>query len=102
MQQIYLESYFKSGYRRFMNYNRVIQRQYIDWHYQTLVNPREFNQGLMEYLVWYNTEKPHKRLGKIPPLKYYLDNFVKLPQKSNMLWTLARCLQMINFVILSF
>jgi len=71
------------------NFNRVIQRQYIDWHAEELREPSQFNQGLMEYLVWYNTEKAHKRLGKIPPLKYYLDNYIKQPQKSNMMWTLA-------------
>jgi len=42
----------------------------------------------MEYLIWYNTEKPHRGIGKLPPLRYYLDNFVT-PQKSNMLWTLT-------------
>lgn len=71
------------------NFNGVIQRQFIDWHAQLLVNPEEFNKELMDYLIWYNTEKQHKRLGKIPPLKYYLDNFIKIPQKSNMLWTRA-------------
>lgn len=73
------------------NFNGVIQRQFINWNGHLLINPEEFNKELMEYLIWYNTEKQHKRLGKVPPLKYYLDNFIKLPQKSNMLWTLAVC-----------
>lgn len=76
------------------NFNRVIQRQYIDWHAGELLEPNQFNQGLMEYLVWYNTEKAHKRLGKIPPLKYYVDNYINEPQKSNMIWTLANTWQM--------
>ena len=71
------------------SFNGVIQRQYVNWHLQTLANPDEFNKGLMSYLVWYNTEKAHRRLGKIPPIKYYLDNFIKQSQKSDMLWTLA-------------
>jgi hypothetical protein len=48
----------------------------------------------MNYLIWYNTEKPHRGIGKLPPLRYYLDNFVT-PQQSNMLWTLTvPCLHM--------
>jgi hypothetical protein len=31
--------------------------------------------NLMEYLIWYNTEKPHRSIGKLPPLKYYLNDF---------------------------
>jgi len=31
--------------------------------------------------------EPHRGIGKLPPLRYYLDNFVA-PQKSDMLWTL--------------
>ena len=67
-------------------FNRTIQEQHIGWHMNDLYEPNEFNLGLMKYLVWYNTEKPHTSLGKLPPLKYYLDNFVDINQ-SSMLWT---------------
>lgn len=80
------------------NFNGTIQKQYIDWHYDELDNPQIFSQGLMEYLLWYNTEKPHSSIGKIPPLKYYINIVIKnlnlptnlIPQKSNMLWTGAQ------------
>jgi len=52
-----------------------------------LHEPEEFNQKLMPYLIWYNTERPHRGIGKIPPLRYYLNNFI-YPLKSNMLWSL--------------
>lgn len=39
------------------------------------------NQKLMEQLIWYNTEKPHRAIGKLLPLLYYLDNFGTTPQK---------------------
>lgn len=67
-------------------FNRTIQEQHIGWHMNDLYEPKEFNLGLMQYLVWYNTEKPPTSLGKLPPLKYYLDNFVDINQ-SSMLWT---------------
>ena len=69
-------------------FNRTIQEQFAYWHTDELDEPHAFNQKLMEYLIWYNTEKPHRSIGKLPPLRYYLDKFVA-PQKSNMLWTLT-------------
>ena len=70
-------------------FNRTVQEQFAYWHTDVLDEPETFNRRLMNYLVWYNTEKPHRGIGKLPPLRYYLDNFVT-PQKSNMLWTLTR------------
>lgn len=67
-------------------FNRTIQEQFVNQYIDTLDELDEFNQELMKYLIWYNTEKPHRGIGKLPPLRYYLENFVA-PQKSNMLWT---------------
>ena len=67
-------------------FNRTIQEQHVRWHKDELYETENFNRGLMNYLLWYNTEKPHRRLNKEPPLKYYVDNFLKV-QESNMLWT---------------
>jgi len=69
-------------------FNRTIQEQFANWNTDDLDEPDEFNRKLMKYLIWYNTEKPHRGIGKLPPLRYYLNNFVP-PQKSNMLWTLT-------------
>lgn len=70
-------------------FNRTIQEQYVNWHKEELCDVESFNRGLMDYLLWYNTEKPHKGLKLIPPLKYYLDTEVKNKKKSHMLWTLT-------------
>jgi transposase InsO family protein len=69
-------------------FNRTIQEQFAYWHTDALDEPDDFNRKLMDYLIWYNTEKPHRAIGKLPPLRYYLNNFTT-PQKSNMLWTLT-------------
>jgi len=71
-------------------FNGLIQDQFVNWHLQSILFPKIFNLDLMNYLIWYNTEKPHGRLGKIPPLRYYLDNLQLTPVKSNMLWTTTR------------
>lgn len=70
-------------------FNRTIQEQFANWHIDELDELDSFNRNLMEYLIWYNTEKPHRSIGKLPPLKYYLNNFFKPKQKSDMLWTLT-------------
>lgn len=66
------------------NFNGLIQRQYVGWHMDELIEPDEFNPGLIKYLLWYNGEKPHRSIGKLPPLLYYVNNFIG-SQKSNML-----------------
>ncbi len=70
-------------------FNRTIQEQFVDQYIDTLDELDQFNQELMRYLIWYNTEKPHRGIGNLPPLRYYLDNFINTPKKSNMLWTLT-------------
>lgn len=68
-------------------FNRTIQEQFVDWQEDSIFyNLEEFNKNLVQYLVWYNTERPHQSLNKLPPLKYYLDTEIINPKKSNMLW----------------
>ena len=69
-------------------FNRTIQEQCVNLHVDYLDEPGEFNQKLMEYLLWYNTERPHRGIGKISPMRYYLNNFIS-PAQSNMAWTLT-------------
>ncbi len=68
-------------------FNRTIQEQFVNWHIDEMDEVEVFNQKLMDYLIWYNTEKPHRGIGNLPPLRYYLDNF-STSHQSNMLWTL--------------
>ena len=70
-------------------FNRTIQEQFAYWHIADIDDTDVFNRDMMDYLLWYNTEKPHRGIGNIPPLRYYLNNFIKPSQKSNKLWTLT-------------
>jgi len=91
----------KNGLTHFFNYprhpesngflerfNRTVQEQCVNLYIDYLDQPDDFNRKLIDYLIWYNTEKPHRGIGKVPPMRYYLDNFYPLHQ-SNMLWTLT-------------
>jgi len=40
----------------------------------------------MGYLIWYNTEKPHRSINKFYPIMYYVNVVVKNKKNSNMLW----------------
>lgn len=48
----------------------------------------EFNRALMDWLLWYNTRRPHWSLGLISPLRYICNH---LPvRQSQMCWTNTR------------
>jgi putative transposase len=68
-------------------FNKTVQEQFVDYHEYLLENTDEFNELLMEYLLYYNTKKAHRPIGKIPPLMYYVNNYINNPQQSDMLWT---------------
>ncbi|MCX7830804.1 MAG: integrase core domain-containing protein [Acidobacteria bacterium] len=65
-------------------FNRTTQEQYINWHLDEMADIETFNQGLMEYLLWYNTEKPHKSLKKLTPLDFILKTTFPHTKFSNM------------------
>jgi transposase InsO family protein len=70
-------------------FNRTVQQQHMHRNEEDLEDVKESNMKLMKYLIWFNTEKPHRSLNKKSPMEYYLSMFVKNRQKSNMLWTLT-------------
>ena len=71
-------------------FNRSIQEEYVDYHANELLNPTKFNAGLMKYLLWFNTERPHWGLKLKTPIQFINSNF---PKECNMCLTnTASCL----------
>ena len=70
-------------------FNRTVQEQCVNLYLDYIDEPDDFNVKLMQYLIWYNTERPHRGIGCVPPLRYYLDKFFTCHLKSNMLWSLT-------------
>lgn len=69
-------------------FNRTLQEEFIDWHKETLAYDLDgFNHKLIDWLLWYNLERPHYALNQIPPMRYIVNNLSLTPKKSNMLWT---------------
>lgn len=59
-------------------FNRTIQDEFVDYHVPELVTPDVFNRKLIDYLVWYNTERVHYAFqNKLSPVQFML----QLPQQ---------------------
>ena len=68
-------------------YNRTLQEEYINYHMSELMNPDKFNRNLMDYLLWYNTKRPHWSLNSQSPLQFL---FNQDPKKSKSGWTYTK------------
>jgi transposase InsO family protein len=58
-------------------FNRTIQEEFADYHTNLLPNPNEFNRKLIDWLIWYNTDRVHYAFqNKLSPVQFML----QLPQ----------------------
>ena len=71
-------------------FNRTLQDECIDYHISELKEPEIFNRKLMEYLVWYDTERVHYAFkNKLSPVQFIvsLESYnYHLPKKCNLGW----------------
>ena len=69
-------------------FNRTIQEEFVDYHVGLLLNPSTFNRKLMDWLVFYNTERVHCAFqNKLSPVQFMLSlNRTKLPQECKSGW----------------
>lgn len=54
-------------------YNRTIQEEFIDPNLEIIHDKGVFGPKLSEYLVYYNTQRPHHSLNLKSPLQYYFE-----------------------------
>lgn len=67
-------------------FNRTIQEEFANRYLlEFRDNLDGFNKRLIDWLLWYNTDRPHWSLGLISPMQY-LVNQLTAPE-SHMLWT---------------
>ncbi len=73
-------------------FNRTLSEAFISRNRHLLTyDIDEFNRRLMEWLLWYNTRRPHWSIGLISPLRYICNKLTS--EKSQMLWTSTFYLQ---------
>ena len=68
-------------------FNRTLRSQFLEYYEDDITDIQPLNQALIDYLIWYNTRKPHHGLGMRSPMEYYMQSARLNKQKSNMLWT---------------
>jgi len=67
-------------------FNRTLSDAFIKQHRLLLAYDIDaFNQKLIDWLLWYNTRRPHWSLGLVSPLRYIVGTLTA--EKSHMLWT---------------
>ena len=63
-------------------FNGSIQEEFVAFHEDLLFTDINlFNEKLLDYLVWFNTERPHYGLGLVSPYEY-----LKINHQCNMYW----------------
>lgn len=56
-------------------FNRTIQEEFIDYHTGLLLDPQKFNRVLMDWLIFYNTERVHWAFGnKLSPMQFLVQS----------------------------
>ncbi len=72
----YVERFNRTLKEEFVNTNRILLSEDIV----------QFNLSLMNYLIFYNTKRPHHSLNLLSPMKYILNELRLSDEKSNMWW----------------
>jgi len=67
-------------------FNRTIQEEFVDQNEMWLDGINEFNEKLLEWIMWYNTKRFHWSLNLMSPVDYLINNNMV----SNMRWTSTR------------
>ena len=67
-------------------FNRTLSEAFIQYHRSLLAHNLDlFNKKLMDWLLWYNTRRPHWSLGLISPLRYICNQLAE--PESQRCWT---------------
>ena len=67
-------------------FNRTLSEAFISRHRPLLAyDIEEFSRQLMDWLLWYNSRRPHWSIGLISPLRYICNKLT--PRQSQMCWT---------------
>lgn len=81
-------------------FNRTLSEDFLQHHLSLLRDDlHQFNEDLIGWLLWYNSERPHESLGMLSPLQYYVRTLSV--QECQMWWTRTCDCQVKERVIIS-
>lgn len=81
-------------------FNRTISEAFISRNKLLLAHDIDaFNEKLIDWLLWYNTRRPHWSLGLVSPLKYIVSTLQA--RESQKCWTSTVALQKSQFLLSS-
>jgi transposase InsO family protein len=67
-------------------FNRTLSEAFIQSHRDLLAYDIDaFNRALMDWLLWYNTRRPHWSIGLLSSLRYIMKDLTA--EQSHLLWT---------------
>ena len=67
-------------------FNRTLSEAFIQSHRDLLAYDSDgFNKALVDWLLWYNTRRPHWSIGLLSPMRYIVKNLTS--EESHMCWT---------------
>lgn len=73
-------------------FNRTLSEEFLKQHRSLLRDDLDaFNEKLIDYLLWYNTERPHEALGMVSPLRYIVSTLSR--RESQRCWTRTFAIQ---------
>lgn len=64
-------------------YQRTFQEEFLNHHLHLIHQPQSFSSKLAQYLIFYNTKRPHQSLGLMSPMDY----LIKKGGMSKKYWT---------------
>jgi len=72
-------------------FNRTIQEEFVDYHTNDLLNVAAFNHKLIDWLVWYNTDRVHYAFqNKLSPVQFMIQlqrpMFMKMSAECKIGW----------------
>ncbi len=75
-------------------FNRTIQDEFVDYHMGDLIETDIFNRKLIDWLIWYNTERPHYAFkNKLSPVQFMIsleNQPLKLSEECKIGWPHTR------------
>jgi len=80
--------------------NRTLQEEFINLHLNLLAGDiDEFNRRLMNYLLWYNTEKHHKSLNNLALIKLFAKILFRVSYLCNLYKALEKNKKIVTMII---